>query len=49
LLPKNPTPLQIFKEHILTNIGGDAKMDSNKTLPVRAFSSAVRPPGDDQR
>jgi hypothetical protein len=33
-LPQNPAPLQIFKEHVLTDFGGDAKMDSNKTLPI---------------
>jgi hypothetical protein len=33
-LPENPTSVQIFKEHILTDIGGAAKMDSNKTLPI---------------
>jgi hypothetical protein len=49
--PKNQTPLQIIKEHMLTDIGGAAKSVSYiyRFLPVRAFSSAVRPPGDDQR
>jgi hypothetical protein len=48
--PENPTPLQIIKEHVLTNIGGAAKSVSYvyRFLPVRAFSSAVRPLGDDQ-
>jgi hypothetical protein len=49
--PENHTPLQIFKEHVLTEIGGAAKSVSYiyRFLPVRAFSSAVRPQGDDQR
>jgi hypothetical protein len=52
-LPENPTPLQIFKEHMLADIGGAAKSVSYinrfyRLLPVRAFSSAVRPPGGDQ-
>jgi hypothetical protein len=34
VLPENHTPLQIFKEQLLTDIGGDAKMASNKTLPI---------------
>jgi hypothetical protein len=51
--PKNQTPLQIIKERVLTDFGGAAKMDSNRNLtvfvPVRAFSSAVRPLGGHQR
>jgi hypothetical protein len=49
--PENPTPLQIFKEHVLTDIGGAAKSVSSiyRFLSVRAFSSEVRPFGDDQR
>jgi hypothetical protein len=48
---ENQTPLQIIKEHMLTDIGGAAKSVSYiyRFLPVRAFSSAVRPFGDDQR
>ena len=49
--PEIPTPLQIFKEHILTDIGGAAKSVSSiyRFLPARAFSSVVRPFGDYQR
>jgi hypothetical protein len=49
--PENPTPLQIFKEHILTDIGGAAKSVSYiyRFLPVKAFSSEVRPLGGHQR
>jgi hypothetical protein len=49
--PKNPTPLQIFKEHVLTDIRVAAKSVSSiyRFLPIRAFSSEVRPFGNDQR
>jgi hypothetical protein len=49
--PENLTSLQIIKEHMLTDIGDFAKSVSYiyRFLPVRAFSSAVRPFGDDQR
>jgi hypothetical protein len=48
--PENHTSLQIFKEHILTDFGGAAKSVSYiyRFLPVKAFSSKVRPFGDDQ-
>jgi hypothetical protein len=51
--PENHTSLQIFKEHVLTDIGGAAKSVSSiyrfyRFLPVSAFSSEVRPLGDDQ-
>jgi hypothetical protein len=45
--PENHTPFQIFKEHILTNIGGASKSVSYiyRFLPVRDFSSEVCPLG----
>jgi hypothetical protein len=47
-LPENPTSLQIFKEHILTDIGLPPNRSATFTdfygfLPVTAFSSAFRP------
>ena len=49
-VPENHTPLQIFKEHMLTDIGGAAISVSYiyRFLPVKAFSSEVRPFGDYQ-
>jgi hypothetical protein len=49
--PKNHSPLQIFKERILTDIRGAAKSVSYITgiYRLETFSSEVRPFGDDQR
>jgi len=49
--PENHTPLLIFKEHMLTDLGVAAKSVSYiyRFLPVKAFPSAVRPLGDYQR
>jgi hypothetical protein len=49
--PEIHTPLQIFKEHLLTDIGGAAKSVSYiyRFLPIKAFSSAVWPLEGNQR
>jgi hypothetical protein len=35
--PENPTPFQIFKEHLLTDIGGAAKSVSYKNCFYRFY------------
>jgi hypothetical protein len=47
-LPKNHTPLQVFKERVLTDFGGAAITDSNENcfyrfLPVTPFLSEIHP------